>query len=286
MGVFLQAEQNDLLLSTVRQAGIVARMMQHRIKDEGKADATHFAADDDLVRARRAAKTAIDEVVQELLLDAVRRLVDPTKTGLDAEEATPSVGVFLRRGEGARTVVIDPIDGTYEYLHGKNTYSICIGLHENKKITCCSVYFPAQNIGYLLPESGVPTKYSTKDETFEMLTAPAHAAKVVYKNSRVPKRVVERLRQAGFTVKDDAQDGVWGAMLSCLEGTAAGYICHTRNVRDIFLGPIIAALPEGFALDWQGNEMSWPPGGRIDTAVFGANSVHKDAIIRCLKDSV
>ena len=50
--------------------------------------------------------------------------------------------------------VIDPIDGTYEYLNGCDSYSVCLGVVENGKISMAIVYFPARDMLYFIGTDG------------------------------------------------------------------------------------------------------------------------------------
>lgn len=275
------------MILTLRQAGVVARMMQGRVANEGKQDKTELPNDDELLRARRAAKTAIDEIVQELLLQSAQLELDPSRTALDAEEATPSVVQFRKPGTVPLKLVLDPIDGTLEYLEGKDNYSVCVGLCRAGRMLSCAVYFPSRRTGYLLADDGVPYLYDEMAETFRRLPAPTgQVPKVVYKNGRVPAAVVKRLEAAGFTVRDDTDEGIGapGAMLACLNGEATAYVSHTRNVRDILLGPSIGALPDGFATDWNGNDLVWPEESRIARAVFAPVSSYKKELLAALAE--
>lgn len=62
--------------TALQQAGAVARMLQGRVSNEGKYDATDLPGDDEALRQMRAAKTLADEVVQEILLVAASSLLD------------------------------------------------------------------------------------------------------------------------------------------------------------------------------------------------------------------
>jgi fructose-1,6-bisphosphatase/inositol monophosphatase family enzyme len=273
----------------VRQAGVAARMMQGRVENEGKADATALPNDNAALQRRRAAKTMADEIAQEILLLAACELLDLTITGVDAEEATPSRALFGVAPNVAQMLVIDPIDGTIEYCEGKDSYSVCAGLVRAGTIISVAVYFPARDVLYSI-EDGIPPHWyqqASRLSTARPLQRcrPGPPDRVVYKNGRVSDGAVRRLESAGFDVRDDTegQIGAPDAILACLDGTAAAYVSHTRQMRDILLGAVIAGLPGGSAFDWYGRPLRWPAGGRVPRALFTADSTYTAEIVTCLE---
>lgn len=276
------------MASVVRQAGAIATMLQNRVTNEGKMDPTNLPNDDDLLRRRRAAKTIADEVVQELLLVAAADVLDVNSTLLDAEEETPSKRSFLARGAD-RTLVIDPIDGTLEYLAGESSYSICVGLVRNHHLDAALVYFPSRDHLYLLDQRA--RSYMATDarrrglDNATALTASKPSNDVVFVNGRVPQTIQERLRLQGYEVIDDTVDGRGApdCILACLKGEAVAYVAHTRQMRDILLGGVLAGASGGFAVDWHGRQLSWPKNGRVDRAVFGTGAPSL-ALLECLRE--
>jgi fructose-1,6-bisphosphatase/inositol monophosphatase family enzyme len=281
------ATYNRSITLAARQAGSIARLMQGRVANEGKADATALPNDDDALRARRAAKTIVDEAVQELLLLAAAEALDAAAIHLDAEEETPAVAWFSDAAErSSATLVIDPVDGTIEYIQGKQSYAVCAGLTSDGLLRSALVYLAGRDQLYSLDDDGRPLIASRayRDPSPRPLEGPqAPAPKVVYKNGRVEQDVVRRLQSAGFEVRDDTDDqiGAIDAILACVTGEAAAYISHTRQMRDILMGGIVSAVPGGFAVDWRGEDLVWPRGGRVPRAVFGTRSDHRDSIIQC-----
>ena len=80
---------------------------------------------------------------------------------LDAEEKTPSAKLFSSNGSET-TLVIDPIDGTTQYIAGTEQYSICVGLLQKGKIITALIYFPNQNHFYFIGADG--NAYVSKDD--------------------------------------------------------------------------------------------------------------------------
>jgi len=287
IGAFL-----DRMALALRQAGVVANALRGKTPNIGKASES-LDCDSEIHRAQRSALTIVDTVVQEIILLAASRVPGfrLDQLTLDAEEATPARGWFAR-GESRFSLVIDPIDGTHEYLTGTDKYSICVGLVCKGRMLTALVYFPARDHLYFLDPRGrghlSTNTYSAGLEAARELSPITGAQPPrVYKNSRVPSDLVRDLRKVGLEVYDDTDDGITcaGAILGCISGKAVAYVAHSRQMRDMLLGAILAGVPTGYALDWSGQTLTWPSAGRVPTAVFGVGD-HRDEILDVLRTHV
>jgi fructose-1,6-bisphosphatase/inositol monophosphatase family enzyme len=277
------------MLLAVRQSGVIALELQGRVANERKVDATVLPNDSEALRIRRAAKTVVDEVVQEVIILAALDVMDPHDVALDAEEITPSCSLFARSSDVDSTLVIDPIDGTLEYLANRDSYSICVAMARAGVLTAAFVYFPVQDILYYLNESAQAmmaadvSRHGTRRARRMTSNAPGGSS-TVFINGRVPRSVQDSLLAAGYNVLDDTMEGrgVRGCVLACLSGNAVAYVSHTRQMRDIVLGGLVGATSGGYALDWTGAKLLWPPGGRVPRAIFGTGKVPQ-SLLECLR---
>ncbi len=272
----------------LRQAGAVARMLQGRVSDEGKDVGIDMPHDNDTLRRRRAAKTLADEVVQEILLVAALSALDARAVAVDAEEDTPSTACFAAFGNNdGESLILDPIDGTMEYLAGEDAYSICAGLVRNGAMATAMVYFAARDVCYALDETGqsfVAHNFSIHGwQKAQELSTVGHRGRRIYANGRVEGAVLARLRDRGYEVVDDTEmpGGAPDCILTCLNGQSLGYIAHTRQVRDVLLGAIVAGAHGGRALTWEGTPLTWPEKGRVERAMFLGSQVPDD-LVDCL----
>ncbi len=72
---------------------------------------------------------------------------------------------------------------------------------------------------------------------------------------------------------------VWpDALLKCLSGEYAACLFHSAQIRDILLGAIIEKVKGGYAMDWKGNNLVWPDGGRVPTSIFGFENPPDDLL--------
>ncbi|MCL5438490.1 MAG: inositol monophosphatase [Patescibacteria group bacterium] len=278
----------EKMILAVRQAGFLAKSLQGKVVNEGKVIES-FIDDSEIIKAKRSAKTIIDEVVQEILLLAAKEVFDVKKITLDAEEETPSVSFFSKDVKDT-TLVIDPIDGTLHYLSGSDCYSICVGLIHKGKIISIIVYFPARDKLYFIDENQKPfvlnNAYSSKISNAIQIRGISSISKNIYKNYRVSNKIVECFDTKGYKVFDDLNDKIeWcDGLLKCLSGEFLACLFHSPQTRDILLGSIFNYIGDGCALDWNGKPLIWPQQGRVSRVLFmiGKNS---DEILECLKDS-
>lgn len=262
------------------KAGQLAKSMQGKVENIGK-EVEKLSSDNERLLAVRTAKTIIDEQVQEILLKELVKVLDPKQIHLDAEEDTASRALFTGSGQ-ALTLVIDPIDGTLEYLKGNDTYSVCLGLIDQDKLCLAIIYFPARDDFYLLDSLG--KSLVLKNAAYQDLSVardiklPTDSQKRVFANSRVPQALITGLKNLGYQVSCDRDVSFpWSeALLGVLSGEFSFCLFHTPQVRDILLGGLIENIDGGFALDWSGKALDWPSGGRVPRALFGAGSIPQD----------
>lgn len=261
------------LFNMSKAAGRVAIMMQDGIVNEGK-EVEEIQGEDAYHKAMREAKTKVDEMVQEMLLGSLLPDYRDILT-LDVEEDTSSISLYTSKNYDY-TLILDPIDGTYDYLHQLDTYSICSAIVHEHDMKLCIVYFPARDILYGYVE-GMGVKVYHKpwlcawDEGEDINFEPhKELPNRIYKNSRVPQYMVNMFLTQGFEVIDDREQnlGCPDAIRECLYGNALAYVSDHRNIRDILLGAILSKYKYGHSYDYQGNPAMWKEHGRQDEIIF------------------
>ena len=271
-----------------RQAGIVASQLQPLVENIGKT-APHIGSDTDRSTKSRQALTVVDLALQDVLLTGLEASLGRLPVTLDAEEETPCARRFhADAGTTRHELVLDPIDGTLDYLEGHDNYSVCTGLLEGGRILVALVYFPARDHAYVVSPRGAQccddfALNGLANARSLTRAVGVEVPRVVYVNRRVRETTIRRLAAAGFKVRyDDEQGhGVPDAILATLSGKALAYACVTRQVRDMLLGGVVAGMADGFALDWEGQPLFWPPGARVPHAVFGCWP-DRQSLLTCL----
>lgn len=260
------------ILPVVLEAGEHARASQGRVKNIGKDNSDSFPSDTDFITEQRTAKTIVDEEVQEKLLKGAYPLIG-SKVRVDAEEDTPSVRLFQEHTAEV-TLVIDPIDGTLEYIQGRNDYSICLALLSRGTVLFALVYFPKQMTMYLLDTDGKSYRceYKNLQMTHKTLLQPPAAVRsgTLYVSFRVPERAKQNLSKKFITIPDNDGTVSWPeAFLKCLAGEYEAVVLAKPQIRDVLLGAILERVSGGYATDFTGGKLVWPDGGRIPEVIFG-----------------
>jgi fructose-1,6-bisphosphatase/inositol monophosphatase family enzyme len=261
-----------IMTPVVLDAGKFARESQGTVENLGKDDAGVSDADPEFVQNRARAKTIIDEQVQERILSEIKHAISiPLR--IDAEEDTPSKEA-MHTESAATTLVIDPIDGTLEYLEGKDDYSVCVALVGGGSVIAALVYFPMKEALYLLDADRVAYVCICKNGAIvqkNALQAPhGSAPDILFFNNRVPEEVITRLAGNFSAIRDIHGIVKWPeALKKCISGDYRAALFVRPQVRDVLIGAMIEAVPGGYALDFSGNKITWPDGGRIPEVVFG-----------------
>ena len=260
------------LFQASRAAGIAAKMLQKTIVNEGK-QVDIIENEDDYHRRMREAKTKADELVQEILLQSLLPKYQNLFT-LDVEEDTLSKQYF-KKEDYEYTLVLDPIDGTLDYIAQKDTWSICSAVLHHQDVLLAIVYFPKRDCMYSYVEGKGCRIYHnlemcTEDDGKELDYVCDDLPSLIYKNSRLSDDMVEHLQKKGFTVIDDSYEhmGCPDAILECMKGNALAYFSDTRNIRDILLGAILGKMKHGNMFDFHGNPVEWEKCGRQKEIVF------------------
>ncbi len=129
----LNPAEEAALIEAVRQVARTEITPRFRSLGGGEIDAK--GAPDDLVTvADRASEAALSAAVTEILPDA--RIV-----GEEAVSADP--GVLDHVVHAGRTVVIDPIDGTWNYANGIATYGVILAVLDAGQTVMGLLYDPA-----------------------------------------------------------------------------------------------------------------------------------------------
>lgn len=270
----------DKMKETIYRAGEMALEHQGKVKNLGK-EVEELSGDNDFIKQQRTAKTIIDEKVQEELLLAAKKLLNAPEVYLDAEEETAGKKYFSPKPTPT-TLVIDPIDGTLLYLSGKDGFSVCVGLIENGAILTALVYFPRRKEFYFIKNDSV---YCETNGKLQKLFAPkVKNDALVFANNRVSEQINDKLIRDGFKVVSDAGGFIsWpDALLKCIKGEYNACIFHSPQIRDVLIGAMISKISGGYALDFLGNKIIWPNGGRVSQIIFGFNPISQK-VLACLK---
>jgi fructose-1,6-bisphosphatase/inositol monophosphatase family enzyme len=118
------------------QAGAVARHLQGKTRTESKGGGTPEAQ----------ALTAVDLATQDVILHLLH--AEMPEVAMDAEEDTPTVALFEPADAQRALVVVDPVDGTLNYIRGSRDYAVMGALLREGRYTAAVVHFPVHGTSY------------------------------------------------------------------------------------------------------------------------------------------
>lgn len=161
------------------QAGAVASHLQGNVRGGTKEGRTPEAE----------ALTAVDLATQDVILHLLHEQLP--SIAMDAEEDTPTVALFEHADVQAPLVVVDPVDGTLNYIRGSDDYAVMGALVREQRYTAAVVHFPAPGRTYwAIRGQGC---YSLGPEGHEKRRSVSGAADRIFYSPRTPKPWRKRL---------------------------------------------------------------------------------------------
>ncbi len=261
----------DEMMKAAFAAGKYARESQGTVQNVEKEHELTTDADPEFIQRRDRAKTVIDEHVQEMLLSTIQSM--GLSFRIDAEEDTP-LKAALHNESAPMTVVIDPVDGTLEYFEGGSDWFVNVALVSDGKILFAFMYSPVPEKLYLLDidrKSYICTCENGAIARREPMTSASNMESTkLYFNNRVPEGAIEKLSHEFEIVRDIHGIVKWpDALLGCISGEYKAALFVRPQIRDVLIGAMIETMQGGYAVDFSGNKITWPDGGRIPEVVFG-----------------
>jgi len=194
--------------------------------------------------------TAADKKVEKILIEELSK-ARPTYSILSEE-----IGEI--KNDEEFKWIIDPIDGTANFLHGIPHFGISIGLEQNKKIICGIIFDPIKNEmfvaekgnGSWLNNQRMRVSARTKLENCIIFTGgPKRGSKnkdlAIEEYIKISSKIFTPVRKLGSAALD---------MAYVAAGRCDGFWQRNLNYWDIAAGIIIVKEAGGFVSDFGGNE--------------------------------
>jgi len=222
-------------------------------REAGQIGLSHFQALATLPVERKGhldLVTDADRDVEEFLIASLRK-------------AFPDDGVFGEEGgdvtgTSGRIWVIDPIDGTFNFVRGSVNWAISIGLFDNRKPVFGLIFAPARD---LLVAGGIDIKATINGKSMSALPSfdLGRASTGVGIHPSIPTE--DRLEVFRF-ISDELRINFrccGSSALSLMEiamGETDGYIALGDSTWDVMAGlPILASLGVSHTIDWHRTEL-------------------------------
>jgi fructose-1,6-bisphosphatase/inositol monophosphatase family enzyme len=237
----------DTMSLAARQVGTMAVQFYGKVANIEKTLDRAYV--NETQKATAQALSDVDLAAQEILLLALHERYP--FVGLDAEENTPLIKKFARnaRDGSPYTVIIDPIDGTLNYITQREQFAVIVGLIKDDKYVASLAYFPLRGELY----RAVRGKGCTVTKAGK--TKPARAGKganVILRESAATDEFVEELKALGY----ETLRGGCSTMDSTIAATrigAASLFHRAPSVRRC-IGTLISLEAGGYLTDARGNE--------------------------------
>lgn len=206
--------------------------------------------------------TYIDKAAEERLVEGLQRLIP--ESGFLTEEGTVSFE------EKEFTWIIDPLDGTSNYVHGDTTYSVSIALTHHKKTILGIVHDPVLDHMYHATEQGAylnsaplsVSRHSSIENGYFGFGIPYS---VDEKGKHVLERAMQQSGKCSFRLKGSA------ALDLCYvaAGVTDAFFHSGLSPWDVAAGAYIVACSGGTCTDFSGG----------DNFIFGKEMVASNGII-------
>lgn len=200
------------------QVGALSLQFRGKVANVGK---TIEGDDDPVHRLAAEALSDVDLASQEIILLSLAAHFPFVR--LDAEEDTPLVARFS--GNDSRyTVVIDPIDGTLNYLSDRGQFGVLIGLLEDDRFIASLCHFPLRKETLVAVRDRGAFRYDLSIRAASRARVIAHAtSRLVYVDSATSAETIARLNAAGHETARSGCSAV--AATVAATGLAAASIC-------------------------------------------------------------
>lgn len=239
------------------------KMLAHSTGKYLKSEQAKLNKKDIELKGARDYVTYIDKEAENLLVEGLNKLLP--EAGFLAEEET----VFYEEKE--YTWIIDPLDGTTNYVHGDSTFAVSIALKHAQEIVLGVVYDPIVNHMYSATKGG---KATLNDKTLEV--SSHSTVKNAYLGCGIPyildnkgeeilQNAMKHFRSCSFRIKGSA------ALETCYvaAGITDAYFHSGLSPWDVAAGSFILKRAGGKCTDFSGG----------DNYLFGKELVASNGVI-------
>jgi len=173
-------------------------------------------------------------------------------------EAFPDDGVFGEEGgsidgTSGRIWVIDPIDGTFNFVRGSQDWAVSIGLYEDRRPTFGVIYAPIRDLmlvggdGIPTTLNGIPMKPLPALDLSQASTGLGMHPSVSADDRQEAIRFISDELRISFRISGSAT----ASLISVAMGETDGYVALADATWDVMAAlPILANLGAVHTIDW------------------------------------
>lgn len=211
-----------------------------------KTEQANLRKSDIELKGTRNFVTHIDMEAEKMLVEKLKKLI-PDATFL-TEEGT------VDYTEGKYTWIIDPLDGTTNYVHGDTPFSVSIALMKDKEVILGVVYDPIAGELYTATEkgkaalNGEPIKVSTHNTLTNGYIGFGIPYSLDERGEKILKNAIEQFRKCSFRIKGSA--AIELCYVAC--GRSDAYFHSGLSPWDVAAGAFILECAGGQCTDFSG----------------------------------
>jgi fructose-1,6-bisphosphatase/inositol monophosphatase family enzyme len=249
----------DRMALAARQVGAVALRFYGKVANlEKTVEGREFANEDH--RAALQALSDVDLAAQEIILLALAEHFP--FVALEPEEDTPSVRMFAGNSS-PYTVVVDPIDGTLNYISQREQFGVMIGLMEEDRYLASVVHFPLEGrLFRAVRNQGCLEVSSAGTRAVRVGDTPA----LVLRDSSTPEHAVSAVSELGFSVVRSGCSAV-DATVAATHVAAAAVSYHQPSIRRC-IGALVSREAGGYLCDLRGEPYDCTHPGALDSLLI------------------
>jgi 3'(2'), 5'-bisphosphate nucleotidase len=150
--------------------------------------------------------TKADLAAHHIIVDALKE-IDPGTPIISEESGLPS---YEERKEWTKFWLVDPLDGTKEFIKKNGEFTVNIALIENQKPVMGVVYVPAFDVMYYAEESIGAFKKEAGKEAVRLNSPVFEApgkARIVVSRSHGDDQTAKKLAKLGIEVSEEVPSG-------------------------------------------------------------------------------
>lgn len=199
----------------------------------------------------------VDKDIQEFLLERIFH--NWPFTSVLVEENTPSKFKF-RHGQ-RYYILLDPIDGTKNYLSGNNKFCHIASLMDKTEMIASIIYSHShKSIFSAVARKGA---YVTTSDSNSNLVRFADIKRkaFLYHISRTPVELIADLKHIGYNLVPSSQNAT--DIINMINHNIAGFISMNPIIYDTWSPAMIISETGGWLSDWHGNRLIFNKKKRI-----------------------
>jgi fructose-1,6-bisphosphatase/inositol monophosphatase family enzyme len=247
----------DAMTLPALQVGAVALQFYGKVANIGKEVDDPYQ--NELHRRAAQALSDVDLAAQEVLLYALHHHFPSVR--VEPEEDTPMAARFAAN-QSPYTVVLDPIDGTLNYLTSAGQFAVSFGLMEEDRFDAAVVYFPLLGELYRAARGG-GVEVLRNDNASEPREPDT---RMVFHDTSAPIEALARLTAKGFSTIRSGCSMVDSTVVAT--GLGAASVCARRPSIRRCIGALISAEAGGHLCDLDGRPYDSVRPDTIDSLVI------------------